>query len=140
MRLSIKIAGLSAVCASLAACVPQNAAGVPASPEDLRSARAACNEVYPRRVGNYLPHARCVNAAVEAYALSSSRNPDLVRLQAQVRETLSEKIDRRRLSVEAGQRRMAEADRLIAEAETERAAGQEAAAARHVAAVEKLLR
>jgi hypothetical protein len=53
---------------------------------------------------------------------------------------LSEKIDRRRLSVEAGQRRMAEADRLIAEAETERAAGQEAAAARHVAAVEKLLR
>jgi len=129
---------LSAVSALLAACASQYGTGSAAA--DLHSARAACNEAYPKRVGNYLPHARCVNAAVEAYAVPGAKNPDLVRLQAQVRETLSERIDRHRLSVQAGERRMAEADRLIGEAEQERAGGNEAAAARHLGAVERMLR
>ena len=138
MRFAIDIFVMSAGLAALAACAPQYGTG--SAGGDLQSARAACNEAYPQRVGNYLPHARCVNAAVEAYALPSAQNPDLMRLQAQVRESLSERIDRRRLGVEAGERRMAEADRLIAEAERERAAGHETAAARHVSTVEKMLR
>jgi hypothetical protein len=68
---------------------------------DLKSARDACNRNYPARIGNYLPHAHCVNAAIETYALPAARYPDLVRLQAQVRASLSEKIDRRRISVSA---------------------------------------
>jgi len=77
---------------------------------DLKTARDACNLQYPMRVGNYLPHAHCVNAAIETYALPNARYPDLIRLQAQVRASLSEKIDRRRITVQAGERRMAEAD------------------------------
>lgn len=127
-----------AACALLSACAPQFFGGAP--PGDLRSARQACNDAYPRRVGSYLPHARCVNAAVEAYAVPGSRNADLIRLQAELRETLSEKIDRRRLSVQAAERRMAEADRLVAQAESERAAGNEKAASRRVAAIEEMLR
>ena len=127
----------AAICGLLAACAPQF--GAPAA-GDLHSARQTCNDAYPRRIGNYLPHARCVNAAVEAYALPISRNPDLMRLQAEIRENLSGKIDGHRLSAQAGERRMAEADQLIAQAERERAAGHETAAARHVSAVEKLLR
>lgn len=138
MRFSIKIAGLSAASALLAACAPQYGTG--SVGRDLQSARAACNEAYPKRIGNYLPHARCVNAAVEAYALPGAKNPDLMRLQAQLRETLSEKIDRHRVGAEAGERHMAEADRLITQAEQERAAGNETAAARHIGAVERMLR
>jgi len=57
------------------------------------------------RVGNYLPHANCVNAAIESYALPGARYPDLIGLQAQVRAALSAKIDSRRITVQAGQRR-----------------------------------
>jgi hypothetical protein len=128
----------TAICALLAACAVPFGAGPPSG--DLRSARQACNDAYPRRIGNYLPHARCVNAAVETYAVPISRNPDLMRLQAEVRATLSEKIDSRRLTVSVGEHRMAEADKLVADAERERAAGNDAAASRHVAAVEAMLR
>ena len=107
---------------------------------DLRSAREACNQVYPARIGNYLAHARCVNAAIETYALPSTRHPDLVRLQAEVRVSLSEKIDRKRLSVQAGERRMAEADRLVAVAERERDAGNQKAADRRIAVLEEMVR
>jgi len=124
-------------CALLAGCMPQFG-GPPAG--DLRGARQACNDAYPRRIGSYLPHARCVNAAVEAYAVPGSRNADLVRLQAELRETLSEQIDRKRLSVQAAERRMAEADKLVAQAESERAAGNEKAASRRIAAIEAMLR
>jgi hypothetical protein len=123
---------------ALAACAPQFFGGPP--PGDLRGARQACNDAYPRRVGNYLPHARCVNAAVEAYAVPGSRNADLIRLQAELRETLSERIDRKRISVQIAERRMAEADRLVAQAESERAAGNEKAASRRIAAIEEMLR
>ncbi|MBV9016089.1 MAG: hypothetical protein JO213_22475 [Alphaproteobacteria bacterium] len=135
MQLAVNTLRLSAICAILAGCV----AGAPPF-GDLKSAREACNREYPARVGNYLPHARCVNAAIETYALSRTSHPDLVRLQAEVRVSLSEKIDRKRLSVQAGERRMAEADRLVAAAESERDAGNQKAADRRVAALEAMIR
>jgi hypothetical protein len=46
---------------------------------DLKTARDACNRNYPVRIGNYLPHAHCVNAAIETYALSAARYPDQAR-------------------------------------------------------------
>src|SRR5437763_12360082 len=85
----------AAVLCALAGCAPQDFGAL--LPGDLQSARQACNEAYPPRVGNYLPHAHCVNAAVERYALPNARHPDLIRLQAEVRAALSEKVDRRRL-------------------------------------------
>jgi len=107
---------------------------------DLQTTREACNRQYPMRVGNYLPHANRVNAAIESYALPGARYPDLIRLQAQVRATLSAKIDSRRITVQAGQRRMAEADRLVAAAERDRDAGDQRAADRRVAAIEQMLK
>ena len=107
---------------------------------DLRSAREDCNRQYPRRIGNYLPHAQCVNAAVERYALPTASHPDLIRLQEGVRTTLSDKVDRRQITVSAGERRMAETDRLVAVAGRERDAGNAAAAGRRVAAIEEMLR
>ena len=107
---------------------------------DLQSAREACNRAYPPRIGNYLPHADCVNAAVERYALPTARHPDLIRLQEGVRAALSDKVDRRQIGVSAGERRMAEADRLVVMAERERDAGNDAAAARRVAGIEEMLR
>ena len=106
----------------------------------FQTTREACNRQYPMRVGNYLPHANCVNSAIEIYALPGARYPDLIRLQAQVRAALSEKIDRRRLTVQAGERRMAEADRLVAAAERDRDAGDQRAAERRVGAIEQMLR
>jgi len=134
MRLTIKVAVVSVLCALLAGCDLGPLAG------DLQSAREACNRAYPRHIGNYLPHARCVNAAVEAYALPTARHPDLVRLQEEVRAVLSEKVDNRRLSVSAGERRMAEVDRLVAAAQRERDAGNEKAASKRIATVEEMLR
>jgi hypothetical protein len=135
MRLTTQFAATIALPVLVAGCI----AGAPLT-GDLKSAREACNREYPRRIGSYLPHARCVNAAIETYALPAARHPDLVRLQAEVRATLSEKLDRRRLTVSAGERRMAEADRLVAAAERERDAGNEKAASKRIAAIEEMLR
>ena len=107
---------------------------------DLQTAREGCNHQYPMRIGNYLPHANCVNAAIETYALAGARYPDLIRLQVQVRAALSAKIDSRRISVQTGERRMAEADRLVAAAERDRDAGNERAASRRIAAIEQMLK
>src|SRR5438045_7861653 len=134
MQLTIRVAAIAALCAVVAGCV------LPPLTGDLKSAREACNRDHPRRIGNYLPHAHCVNAAIEAYALPTARHPDLVRLQEEIRASLSDRIDRRRLSVSAGERRMAEADRLVVEAERERDAGNEKAASRRLAAVEEMLK
>ena len=112
----------------------------PGTMGDLKTARASCNDQYPARIGNYLPHAQCLNAAIETYALPSARHADLIRLQAQVRASLSEKVDRRRLTVQAGERRMAEADRLVAAAQREREAGNEKAASKRIAALEQMLK
>jgi hypothetical protein len=135
-RQVMKVAAMSMLCALVVGCVP-----APAPPSgDLRSARELCNREYPRRVGNYLPHAQCVNEAVERYALPTASHPDLIRLQEGVRAALSGKVDRRQISVSAGERRMAEADRLVTAAERERDAGNDAAAARRVSAIEEILR
>jgi hypothetical protein len=134
MQLTMRIGAIAMLCATVADCV------LPPLTGDLKSAREACHRDYPRRIGNYLPHAHCVNAAIEAYALPTARHPDLVRMQEEIRASLSDRIDRRQLSVSAGERRMAEADRLIAAAERERDAGNNSAASKRVAAIEKILR
>jgi hypothetical protein len=130
----MKVVAVSMLCALVVGCVPAPLPG------DLRSARELCNREYPRRVGSYLPHAQCVNTAVERYALRTASHPDLIRLQEGVRAALSGKVDRRQISVSAGERRMAEADRLVTAAERERDAGNDAAAARRVSAIEEILR
>ena len=134
MRLTISVAVITALGAFLAGCALGPLGG------DLQSAREACNRTYPARIGNYLPHADCVNAAVERYALPNARYPDLIRLQEEVRSALSDRVDRRRIGVREGERRMAEADRLITAAERDRDAGHNAAAARRVTTVEEMLR
>jgi len=121
------------LCASLAACA-QYLAPPPAG--NLRSARLACNAEYPRGIGNYLPHALCVNEAVERYAVPTARHPDLIRLQEAVRARLSEKIDRRLISRQTGEHRMSEADALVAAAERDRDAGKDNAALRRLATIE----
>jgi len=135
MGLTTKMTSTVLTTALLAGCV-----AAPGTMGDLKTARAACNDQYPARIGNYLPHAQCVNAAIETYALPTARHADLIRLQAQVRASLSEKVDRRRLTVQAGERRMAEADRLVAAAQREREAGNEKAASRRIAALEQMLK
>jgi hypothetical protein len=79
-------------------------------------------------------------AAIETYAMPAARYPDLVQLQAEARVLLSEKIDRRVMSAQAGERRMAEVDRLVAAAERDRDAGNDAAASTRVRAVERIIR
>jgi hypothetical protein len=93
------------LCAALASC----AMPMP-PPGDLSADRQACNNVYPARVGNYLPHAECVNAAVERDAIPFARYPDLVRLQEQLRRKYSALIDGGVLTAKAGARKMAEVD------------------------------
>jgi hypothetical protein len=104
----------------------------PPSPGALRDARAACNEQYPARVGNYVAHTMCVNAAIERYALPATAYPDLVRIQQQIRVALSAKVDQRQLSPQAGEGRMKEADALISQIERDRQTGNEAAANRRL--------
>lgn len=122
----------------LAGCASEQTA--PPASGDLKSARVACNTEYPRRVGNYLPHARCVNAAIERFAIPNAHHPDLVRLQAHIREELSGRIDKRMITASAGERRMREADTLVSEAARERDAGHDVAANRRTATLEAMLR
>jgi hypothetical protein len=109
-------------------------------PGDMRSAREACNREHPRRVGSYLPHAQYVNAAVDHYALPTPSNPDLIRLQEGVRAALSDKVDRRQISVSAGNAAWRKPTVWSLWPRRERDAGKDAAAARRVAAIEEMLR
>ncbi len=120
----------------LAACVQQPYAVLEG---DLPSARAACNQHYPERVGNYLPHAHCVNAAIERFALPAARYPDLIRMQEEIRLALSDRVDRRRISPRTGARRMSDADRLVAAIERDRSTGNAAAANRRLASLNAIL-
>ena len=106
----------------------------------LREAREACNREYPARIGNYRPHAECVNAAVEEYAIPAAHHPDLLRLQEELRRKLSERIDRRRISAETGAHRMAEADAALEQITRDREAGREAAAEKKLASLRRMLR
>ena len=95
-----------------------------ASSGDLAAERQACNTAYPAKIGNYLPHAECVNAAVERYALPYTPYPDLVRLQEELRINYSAQIDNGSITPPTGETKMAKADELISGAITERDAGR----------------
>jgi hypothetical protein len=139
------------LCAGLGACAMPPMGGPPrasyrpmpvastAPRDDLTSARAVCNSTYPAQIGNYLAHADCVNEAVERYALGTSRYPDLVRLQEQVRSQISARIDQHTISARDGEQQMATADKAITAAQRERDAAHKEAADQHVARVEAML-
>jgi hypothetical protein len=141
------------VCGSIAGCMrpvppppspprfatPAPPPGAPAV-SDLRSARLACNTTYPAKIGNYLPHAECVNQAVEQYALPAARYPDLVQLQEQLRAKFSAQIDNGTLTPQAGEKQMAEVDTLVTAAEHDRDSGQTASADQRVGRLQALLR
>ena len=95
-----------------------------ASSVDLVAGRQACNTAYPPKIGNYLPHTECVNAAVERYAIPYALYPDLVRLQEELRINYSAQIDNGSITPQTGETKMAKADELIAGAITERDAGR----------------
>jgi hypothetical protein len=122
------------LCAALASCV------TPPPPGDLSADRQACNNAYPPRVGNYLPHAECVNAAVERDAIPLARYPDLVRLQEQLRRKYSAQIDGGVLTAKAGARKMAEVDNMVTAAEHDRDIGRAAAADQRRDRIEAMLR
>ena len=133
MRQSLAIA---VMCVSLAACaVPL----FPSPPGDLAADRRACDQSYPRGVGSYLPHAQCVNAAIERDAIPFARYPDLVRLQEQLRVKYSAQIDRGALSPRDGERRMAEADQLVTATTHDRDVGRDAVADHRVDRLEAML-
>jgi hypothetical protein len=111
-----RLLAIGLFCGGLAACAVPSPFPVPSlgtAPGDLTADREACNRQYPPRIGNYLPHAQCVNAAVESDAIPFARYPDLVRLQEQLRVKYSALIDRGVLSPREGESKMTEADDLV---------------------------
>jgi len=139
MRRSLTI-GL--LCGALAACEipsPFPPPGLPSAPGDLAADRAKCNKDYPERIGNYLAHAQCVNAAVERDAIPFARYPDLVRLQEQLRIKYSTLIDQRALSPRDGERKMTEADELVSAAIHDRDVGRHAVADHRVVRLQAML-
>jgi hypothetical protein len=113
------------MCGGLAACVapiahPPPAANAPVLGSDLASARLACNKAYPAGIGDYTPHAECVNAAVERFAVPGARYPDLVRLQEEARVKISRRIDSGAISPQGGETQMTRVDDAIDAAERER--------------------
>jgi hypothetical protein len=132
----LRIGVIGAISVALVGCVAGPSAS---SGEDLGTAGQACNQQYPRRIGNYPPHAAGVNDAAERLAIPTARYPDLIRLQEQVRASAVAKIDRRTISVRSGERKMAQADALVAQAEHDRDIGDEAGAYRLIAAINSIL-
>jgi hypothetical protein len=130
------------VCGALAACEipsPFPHPDLPSGPGALAADRAVCNKDYPPHIGNYLPHAQCVNAAVERDAIPFSRYPDLVRLQEQLRIKYSTLIDQRALSPREGERKMAEADELVSAAIHDRDVGRHTVADHRVVRLQAML-
>jgi hypothetical protein len=127
------------VCGGLAACAVPGAPPIFTQPGDLAADRAACNQAYAARIGNYLPHAQCVNAAVERDAIPSARYPDLVRLQEQLRLKYSALIDQRVLSPREGERKMTAADAVASAALHDRDSGRSTGAEQHVGRLEAML-
>jgi len=127
------------ICGGLAACMaPPPPFGAPTG--NLPGARLACNQRYPAKIGNYLPHAQCVNAAIESFALPGARHPEILRIQEDIRARLARQVDRRRISLEAGRHKMNEADVLVAEIQRDRDRGNQAAAARRMKVLDAMLR
>ena len=137
-----KFFAVGLLCAGLAACAvpsPFPAPNLGAPPGNLAADRAVCNKDFPPRLGNYLPHAQCVNAAVERDAIPLARYPDLVRLQEQLRVKYSAAIDQSALSPREGERRMVEADNLVNAAIKDRDAGRREVADHRVDRLQALL-
>jgi hypothetical protein len=137
-----RIVAMAIMCGGLAGCAVPSPFAVPnlgSPPGDLTADRRACNKQFPERIGNYLPHAECVNAAVERDAIPTSRHPDLVRLQEQLRVKYSGDIDRGVLSAREGQRKMAEADELVTAAMRDRDTGRREVAAHRVTRLQAML-
>jgi hypothetical protein len=130
------------LCSGLAACSvpsPWTIPVLPGGPGDLAADRAACNKSFPPQQGNYLPHAQCVNAAVERDAIPYSRHPDIVRLQEQLRVKYSTLIDRGAITPQQGQHKMAEADEMVNAALRDRDTGRMAAAGHRVDRLQAML-
>lgn len=135
---------IGVLCTALAGCsLPSPFQGMvptlPEAPGDLAVSRAACNKQYPERIGNYLPHAQCVNAAVERDAIPTARYPDLVRLQEQLRVKYSTAIDRGALSPQTGQRKMRQADELVEATMRDRDRGRHDVAEHRTVALQAML-
>jgi len=129
---------IGVICAALASCALPIAPRAP--PGDLRADRQACNNAYPPHVGNYLPHADCVNAAIERDAIPFAHYPDLIRLQEQIRRKYSAEIDRGVLTAAAGSRKMEAADAMVKAAEYDRDTDHAMAAEHRLDSLEALLR
>jgi hypothetical protein len=137
-----RLLAIGLLCSGLAACAipsPFAIPVIPSAPGDLTADRKACNQSYPPQPGNYLPHAQCVNAAVEHDAIPYSRHPDLVRLQEQLRVKYSGLIDRGAISPQIGERKMAEADDLVNTAIRDRDYGRMATADRRRDRLQEML-
>jgi hypothetical protein len=107
------------LCASLLSCA------TPLPPSgDLRIDRQSCDNAHPRQVGNYVAHAKCVNAAIESDAIPRARYPDLVRLQEQFRLKYSAQADNRVLTAQAAARKMVDVDDMVARIEHARTSGR----------------
>lgn len=130
------------LCGGLAACSvpsPWTIPVIPGAPGDLAADRAACTKSFPPQPGNYLPHAQCLNAAIERDAIPYSRHPDIVRLQEQLRVKYSTLVDRGAISPQEGQRKMAAADELVNAAIRDRDMGRLAAADHRVNRLQAML-
>jgi hypothetical protein len=130
------------MCDGLAACmapIPGPMARPPVAGSDLPSARLACNQTYPPRIGNYAAHAECVNAAVERFAVPGARYPDLMRLQEDARVRISRRIDSGAISPHDGETRMTRVDDAIDAAGRERDMSRPAEANEQIARVEAIL-
>jgi len=131
LRGLVVVAGFAAV----AGCAPVAVAPPRAPCKRPRGLQRAI----PARVGNYLAHTMCVNAAIDRYALPTAPHPDLVRLQENIRIALSAKVDRRTLTPQVGEGRMKEADALIGQVEQDRQIGNETAANRRLLRLNAML-
>jgi hypothetical protein len=132
------------ICLGLAGCeVPSpfqdRVPGLPTPPGNLTADRDACNRQFPQHVGNYVPHAQCVNAAIERDSIPFARYPDLVRLQEQLRVKYSAEIDNGTLSPAAAERKMRFADEIVSDATHDRDIGRQTVADHRVYALQAML-
>jgi hypothetical protein len=108
-------------------------------PGNLTADREACNKQYPERIGNYLPHAQCVNTAIEHDSIPFARYPDLVRLQEQLRIKYSTAIDSGTMSPQAAEHQMRVADEIISAAMHDRDIGRQSVADHRVYGLQAML-
>jgi hypothetical protein len=106
---------------------------------ELKAARQACDAQFPQQIGNYVPHAKCVNTAIERIMLPIVRYPDLPRLQNAIRSVLSVKVDARQISPEDAQLYMAQADTQVAEIEHSRSIADQTVATNRMATLNNIL-